>query len=109
MKQAKSIGIPIFSSVLRSQMATLNWTQDRVASAAQVSQASVNGWLSGSVPRADALYNLAMEMCVTMEFLLTGQTTAGAPVKIPDAEAIRRDERTRIAARLRKVADELEG
>ena len=77
MKQEKNIGEPIFPSVLSRFMEERRWTQQHVAMTAGVAQASVNGWLSGSVPRADALYRLSVALGVSMEELLTGERPAG--------------------------------
>jgi transcriptional regulator with XRE-family HTH domain len=77
MSKDKNIGIPIFASVLRREMADRTWTQEHVALAAGVAQASVNGWLGGAIPRADALYRLARALGVSMEELLTGEKPAG--------------------------------
>jgi transcriptional regulator with XRE-family HTH domain len=80
MKQDQTIGKPIFSTVLKDEMEKRGLTQEAVASAADASQATVNGWLSGSIPRADALYRLANRLSVTMEYLLTGQEIIGGMV-----------------------------
>ena len=43
-----------------------------------------------------------------MEFLLTGKDTGSASEQLPDANEIRREERLRLANRLKKMAAELE-
>ena len=80
MSKEKNIGEPIFASVLRREMKEREWTQEHVALTAGIAQASVNGWLGGSIPRADALYRLAKALGVSMEELLTGEKPAGAGV-----------------------------
>lgn len=52
------------------------WTQQHIAMASGVAQATVNGWLGGSTPRADALYRLASALGISMEELLTGDKPA---------------------------------
>jgi transcriptional regulator with XRE-family HTH domain len=77
MSKEKNIGKPIFPAVLRRCMAENRWTQERVALVAGVAQASVNGWLAGSIPRADALYRLSAALSMSMEELLTGEKPTG--------------------------------
>ena len=51
-------------------MAERNLTQQRVADAAEVSQAAVFKWLNGSSPGATELFNLASKNGVTVEWFL---------------------------------------
>lgn len=109
MSKDQIIGKPIFPDVLRSHMKGRGWTQETVAQAADVSQASVNGWLGGSIPRADALYRLAQKLGVTMEELLTGDSPsemlaeAQAPYGRKTADKARK-----IAEKARAALEELE-
>ena len=77
MSKVEKIGKPIFQKMLRRVMSENGWTQEHVALVAGVSQASVNGWLAGSIPRADALYRLTLSCGMTTEELLTGERAAG--------------------------------
>jgi len=49
------------------------FTQAQIADATNSSQATVSGWLNGSIPRGDALYKLSKVLRIRMEYLLMGE------------------------------------
>lgn len=82
--------------------------QSDVAERAGVTQSAVSQYITGvRLPGANELLNLSRALGVSMEYLLTGQHPGGAAA-LPDADDIRRDERRRWAARLKKILAELE-
>lgn len=107
MSREQNIGKPIFAEVLRSEMGKRNVTQETVAQSANASQATVNGWLSGSIPRADALHRLAHDWGVTMEYLLTGEERTGG-LLMESAPARLSPEVQRLASELAEKARALE-
>lgn len=108
MGQDQNKGKPIFSGVLDREMDRRGLTEVAVASAAKVSQATVNAWRAGSIPRADALHRLAVYLGVSMEYLLTG---SGAPVSwmvAEDTPPQKSEELQRLVKELLTVARALE-
>lgn len=75
-QQAENISPTIFADTLRALMQEREVTQVQLADQAGVTQASVSGWLQGSIPKGDVLYRLARCLRVSMEYLLTGQHPA---------------------------------
>ena len=74
-----------------------------------ISEGGLSNYKTDRIPKAEELYKIAKYFQVSMEFLLTGESGGEAAPRVPDAEAIRREERTRLAGRLRKMLVELEG
>jgi transcriptional regulator with XRE-family HTH domain len=77
---------------------------------ADLSPQAVSNYINGQrEPGAWELLKLSRALSVSMEFLLTGKDTVNASEQLPDANEIRRDERLRLANRLKKIVAELEG
>lgn len=55
-------------------MESKGMTQQQLAEAAGVNQASVHAWTKDSIPRGDVLLKVARTLGVPMESLLTGQS-----------------------------------
>jgi transcriptional regulator with XRE-family HTH domain len=108
--QDEKITSEIFSRTFCDLMEARGVSQPRLAGEIGIAQSAVFNYRNGRIPKALELLSISQFFGVTMEFMLTGQAgSGGGELRIPDAEEIRRQERARLAARLRKVVEELEG
>ena len=85
-------------------------TQRQLADQIGTSQASISKWLRGAMPQADQLHAASTALGVTMEWLLTGEsstTGASAPASARPSKAIRKalDEARASLDRLEKHLD----
>jgi transcriptional regulator with XRE-family HTH domain len=106
--QDEKITSGIFSRTFCAVMDAQNINQPRLASEVGLAQSAIYNYRNGRIPKAIELLKLARFFGVTMEFLLTGKQLDPSTRRLPDADEIRREERRRLAGRLKKLVAELE-